>query len=131
MYGIDEARAQYEALATASKASPVLQCKAQLAAMGREWQRAGALLKDLSDPTLDPNTGQVISYTSDWVITVAGALVGGMLVAAENDKDSDTASVIRTLQRDGQLSVHITHTRSEAGSYVNLTGPGSPVVVHK
>lgn len=131
MYSIDDARAQYKALAAAANASPVLQCKAQLAQMGREWQRAGETLKELSDPTLDPNTGQVISYESEWTITVAGAVVGGMIVVAVDDPDSDTATVIRTMARDGQFSVHATHTRLNAGSYLNLTGPGSPVVVRK
>lgn len=131
MYGIEEARHQYEALRGAAEVSPVLQCRAQLFEMGREWADAGRLLKDLSEPVVDDDTGEVTGYDSDrWTIVVAGAVIGGMQIASTSKgDDNDVCKVIRTMSRDGQLSLHVTHSRSDAGTYVNLSGPASPVVV--
>ena len=130
MYDIEDARHQYEALRGAAEVSPVLQARAQLYEMGREWMAAGSLLKDLSDPIVNDETGEVTGYESIYTIVVAGAVVAGMQIASTSKgDDNQICKVIRTMSRDSQLSLHVTHSRSDAGTYVNLTGPASPVVV--
>lgn len=124
MTGLEEARLQYEAYKEAAKASVILQAKAELVQKGREWYDAGELLADLTD-----EDGQ-----SRYGIEVAGACVGGMLIAAgqtdgSSDNDGQDHRIVRSMSRDGQLSLHITATRSPQGTYVNLAGPSSPVVV--
>ena len=124
MYGLEDARLQYEAYAAAARASVVLQAKAELVQKGREWRDAGELLADLTDEDGESSYG----------IEVAGACVGGMLIArgqtdGSGDNDGQDHRIIRSMSRDGQLSLHITATRSPQGTYVNLAGPASPVVV--
>ena len=125
IYGIEEARHQYEALRGAAEVSPVLQCRAQLAQQGREWRDAGTMLKMLSEENTDSKTG-AITWESNYGIVVAGSVVGGMILASE--KDEQDATVIRTMARDSQFSIHVTNTRYEAGTYMNLVSASSPVV---
>lgn len=131
MFDIEDARLQYEALKGAAEVSPVLQVKARLVQMGNEWARAGGTLKMLSEPIVDEDTGEVVAYQSDeWAIEIAGAVVNGMQIASESPgNDLPYHVVIRQMAQHGQLSLHVSHTRLDAGTYINLAGPESPVVV--
>lgn len=129
MYGLEDARLQYEAYRAAAKISPVLQARAELTQKGREWRFAGETLAALTEEVVNEETGEK-TIESRYTIVVAGAVVGGMLLPAESESEGGVDhSVIRTMQRDGQLSLHVTSTRMSAGTYVNLAGPASPVVV--
>lgn len=111
MFGVDTAKKQSEALLTAAAASPVRQVRYDLHRRGLEWKRAADLLEG----------------SDDAVIELAGSVGPGMKVPAGN---SGTCTVVRTMSRDGQFSLHVEDIDGRP-IYENFASPASPCVVMK
>lgn len=110
MFGVDTAKKQAEALLTAAAASPVRQIRYDLHRRGLEWKRAAELLEG----------------SEDAVIELVGSVGPGMRVPA----GSGTCTVVRTMSRDGQFSLHLEDIDGRP-IYDNFAGPSSPCVVEK
>lgn len=111
MYGVETATKQAETLLKAASESPVRQLRYDLHRRGIEWKRAAKELEGAE---------------GEAVIELAGSIGPGMMVAA----GSGSCSVVRTMSRDGQFSLHIEDIDGRP-IYLNYAGPASPVVVQK
>lgn len=111
----ESAAAQRDTLEQAVLGSPVPQVRYLLQRMGREWRNA------IADHEAATEAGE------DAIIAFAGSLSAGMLVWQPN-RDGNWLSLVRTMQRDGQLSLHIEDADGRP-TYRNLLTGSSPVVV--
>lgn len=116
-HDLTEAVAQMNALTEAACLSPNLYTRTMLSRLAREWAQASNDLIDVLD-TLD--SGRV-------VVASAAALPSGAQVWRPSN-GSEWVTLVRVMARDGQVSLHL---EGDDGRpvYVNLTSPGSPVVV--
>lgn len=114
-YTHDTAIKQAAALLEAAKASPVRQFRYELHRRGLEWKRAAVELEGAADND---------AVDSEVVIELAGSVTPGMAIPAH----SGWTTVVRTMNRDGQFSIHIEDGDGRP-QYLNLAGPASPVVV--
>lgn len=108
---LEAAVAQADALATAANASPIRQIRYDLHRRGLEWKRAAGELEGAEDEA---------------VIELAGSIGPGMMVPS----GSGALTVVRTMSRDGQFSLHLEDIDGRP-IYINRAGPSSPVVVQK
>lgn len=115
MITLEEALTQRRAYNSMVTACSVKQVKIEMHHRFTEWRRATKELDELSD------------LADSYAIALFCELVPGQLVY-HADRDSDTARIVRKLERDGQASLHLS-TALGRDTYVNYAGPTSPVVV--
>lgn len=113
MIGLDEARAQADALEVAAKGSVVRQYRYELRARAGEWQRAVRELEDVADEAC---------------IELVGAVGAGMAVY-EPTTQGGWCRHVRTMTRDGQVSFHLEDPDDPRPVYRNYFASSSPAVV--
>lgn len=115
MITLEDAKAQGEMLVKLGQESPVRQYRYELRRRGKEWLNAAETFSQLG------------SLEDPGAIELAGSIGAGMR-AFYPTRETNWAIVIRTMQRDGQLSIHVEDDDGRP-QYLNLFGPSSPVVV--
>ena len=109
-----DAATQAAVLATAADLSPDLYLRTLLTKVAREWIRVANDLTDLAE-----------EGTTAVAVAVAVVALGDAVYRP--GRNTQWSSAVRVMTRDGQVSLHIeAEGRPE---YLNLTLPGSPVVV--
>ena len=109
-----DAATQAAVLATAADLSPDLYLRTLLTKVAREWIRVANDLTDLAEE-------------GTTAVAVAVAVVAPGAAVYRPGRNTQWSSAVRVMTRDGQVSLHIeAEGRPE---YLNLTLPGSPVVV--
>lgn len=113
MISLEEAMLQRRAYRAMVDGCAVAQVKIEMHNRWNEWRRA---------------TKELLELMSDsYAIALFCELVPGQFVFYA-ERDSDTARVVRKLERDGQASLHV-QTSVGRDAYLNYAGPTSPVVV--
>ena len=115
MIGVAEARKQGELLVAAAQESTVHQLRYELRVRGQEWLRAADDLDKLSDDD------------GDGTIVVVGAVCSGMRVLHLSRPDETWLFVVRKMERNGQLTLHLDVQGRPL--YVNFLTETSPCVV--
>lgn len=109
-----DAATQAAVLAAAADSSPDLYLRTLLTKVAREWIRVANDLTDLAEE-------------GTTAVAVAVAVVAPGAAVYRPGRNTQWSSAVRVMTRDGQVSLHIeAEGRPE---YINLTLPGSPVVV--
>lgn len=109
-----DAATQAAVLAAAADLSPDLYLRTLLTKVAREWIRVANDLTDLAEE-------------GTTAVAVAVAVVAPGAAVYRPGRNTQWSSAVRVMTRDGQVSLHIeAEGRPE---YLNLTLPGSPVVV--
>lgn len=109
-----DAATQAAVLAAAADSSPDLYLRTLLTKVAREWIRVANDLTDLAEE-------------GTTAVAVAVAVVAPGAAVYRPGRNTQWSSAVRVMTRDGQVSLHIeAEGRPE---YLNLTLPGSPVVV--
>lgn len=112
----EDALQMVAAFTQAATGCPLRQVRSEMDARRAEWQRAIDTIAEQGD---------------DYVIELAGAVVGHMRMPVEGAYGAGVATIVRAIHRDGGCTIHYEDPQTGQARYLNMHSAASPVVVRR